>query len=478
MEYPEISLFLDGEWVAAAGRDTQPVINPATGKTIGSVALATIDDLDRALDAARRGFARWRRMTAYDRAAILHRAASLLRGRVDNVARLMTLEEGKTLAEAEGEVRATADILDWAAEEGRRADGRIIPTRVPGMRQSVLMEPIGPVAAFCPWNAPALMPGRKIAEALAAGCSCVVKPAEETPATAMEIVRAFADAGLPAGVLNTVFGDPDMVSRHLISSPVIRKISFTGSTRVGKLLGRLAGGHAKPATLELGGHAPVLVFADADLEQAATLSVAMKARNAGQLCGSPTRFIVEEAVFDRFVSLYRDRTAALRVGDGLDPESQMGPLANVRRVDAMEALVGDALTNGAVLETGGARRGNDGFFFEPTVLSRAAKESAVMNQEPFGPLSIICPVEGFDAAIAEANRLSYGLAAYAFTRSAKIAHAFSEEVEAGLVGINTFNVIVPESPVSGVKDSGFGVEGGREGVASYLHPRHVAHSTV
>jgi succinate-semialdehyde dehydrogenase / glutarate-semialdehyde dehydrogenase len=477
MDYPEIRLLLGGEWIGTADRQTRAVVNPATGREIGRVPMATSDDLDRALDAAETAFAQWRRMPAFDRAAIMHRAAMLLRERAETIARLMTLEQGKMLSEARGEVRVTADNIDWAAEEGRRAYGRIIPTRVPSMRQSVLMQPIGPVAAFSPWNAPALMPGRKAAEALGAGCSVIVKPAEETPATAMEVIRTFVEAGLPTGALGMVYGDPEMVSRHLITSPVIRKVSFTGSTRVGKHLASLAGAHAKPATMELGGHAPVIVLRDADVERAVEVSVAMKARNAGQLCGSPTRFVVEEPVFEHFAQSYCQRMAGLKVGSGLDPASEMGPLANVRRVEAMEALVADARAQGGRIETGGVRHGNEGFFFAPTVISRPGLDSAVMNEEPFGPVSAIMPVESYEAALAEANRLSFGLAAYCFTRSARMAHAFSEDVEAGLIGINTFNVITPESPVSGVKDSGYGGESGQEGVASFLHTRHVAHLT-
>lgn len=475
MRYPGISFLIDGVWVAPGRRDTVPVLNPATGRTIGSTPLATPADLDRALDAAGRAFATWRRVTAYERAAVLRRAAAIVRERAEGIARLMTLEEGKTLREALAEVRATADVVDWAAEEGRRADGRIIPTRVPGMRQSVLMEPIGPVAAFCPWNAPALMPGRKIAEALAAGCTVIVKPAEETPATAMEIVRAFLDAGVPAGALNLVFGVPDQVSRHLIASPVVRKITFTGSTRIGRQLGALAGAEAKPATLELGGHAPVLVFADADIAQVVRACIGMKARNAGQLCGSPTRFLIERPVFDQFADSYAKAASSLRIGNGMSEETEMGPLANARRVEAIETLVADARAHGAEVLAGGARVGDEGFFHAPTVIAGAPNETAVMNQEPFGPISVLRAVDGLEEALAEANRLPYGLAAYAFTRAAATVHAIEEGIEAGLLGINTFNVIVPESPVNGVKDSGFGVEGGREGVASYLYPRHVAH---
>lgn len=478
MPYPDIALLIEGEWIHAGNRASGAVLNPATAREIGRTPFATDDDLDRALESARRAFATWKQVTAYDRSRILRRAAQLIRERADGIARLMTIEEGKTLPESCAEVRTTADVVDWTAEEGRRADGRVIPGRVRGMSQTVLLEPVGPVAAFCPWNAPALMPGRKIAEALAAGCTVVVKPAEETPATAMEIVRAFVDAGVPPGALNMVFGVPDEVSRRLILSPVIRKITFTGSTRVGRQIGALAGGEAKPATLELGGHAPVLVFADADITQAVQACTAMKARNAGQLCGSPTRFLVQRTVYDEFAGRYAQAVAALKVGDGLSEGTEMGPLANARRVEAMDTLVSDARSDGAEVVTGGTRLQNEGFFFAPTVIAGASNNAVAMTQEPFGPLSLLRQVEDLDEAMAEANRLPYGLAAYAFTRDAAVADAFRTRIEAGLVGINTFSVITPESPVGGLKQSGFGVEGGHEGVRSYLHPRHVAHLAI
>lgn len=476
--YPaSLSLLIGGAWISAGSRATLPVLNPATGQEIGRVPCATSLDLDAALDSAERAFGTWRQVTAYDRAAVLHRAASLLRDRTANIAVAMVLEQGKTLPEALGELRATADVFDWAAEEGRRAYGRIIPGRLPGLHQSVVMQPLGPCAAFCPWNAPALMPGRKVAEAVAAGCTVIVKPAEECPATAQEVLRCLVDAGLPDGVLNIVFGDPDLISRRLIASPVIRKISFTGSTAVGRRLGALAGAEAKPITLELGGHAPVLVFEDADLERAVTLSVATKARNAGQLCGSPTRFYVAEPLHDRFTALYREQMAALRVGDGQLPETQMGPLANARRLSAIEGLVADAVDRGARVECGGKRLDRPGWFFAPTVLSQVPDDAAVLRQEPFGPISVIRPFRDLEEAIALANHLPFGLAAYAFTRSAAIAHTLGDRIEAGMLGINNFNVITTESPVGGVKDSGHGVEGGSEGVAAHLYPRHVAHLT-
>ncbi|HEU0221692.1 MAG TPA: NAD-dependent succinate-semialdehyde dehydrogenase [Paracoccaceae bacterium] len=477
MTHADLHLFIDGERLGSAGRETRPVINPATGQPLGELPLADATDLDRALEAAARAFPGWRATPPFVRAQILRRAAGLIRERADAIARLMVLEEGKVLAEARTELAVTADIIDWCAEEGRRTYGRVIPSRAPGLAQVALREPIGPVAGLSPWNAPALMPARMAAEALAAGCTCILKPAEEAPGTALEVARACADAGLPPGVLGMVFGVPAEVSRHLIASPVIRKVSFTGSVEVGRQLGSLAGAHVKPITLELGGHAPVMVFADADLERAADLAIAMKARNAGQLCGSPTRFLVEAPVHERFLRLYAERAAAIRLGDGLDPASQMGPLAHARRLAAMESFVADAEAKGARVETGGARRAGPGFFFAPTVLSGLTPECALMNREPFGPLSAFLSFERLEEAIAEANRLPYGLAAYAFTRSAATAAALKEGLEAGAVGINSFAVVSPETPFGGVKESGYGREGGIEGIAACMVTKYVAEAT-
>jgi len=476
VDHPALHLFIDGEWIGADTRDTLPVVDPATGLEIARLPVATEADLERALDSTARAFPAWRDTTAVDRGRILRRAAALLRERAATIAEVMTREQGGILARSRIEVLRSADVLDWCAEEGRRAYGRVIPTNTPGTRQLVLNEPIGPAVAFTPWNAPAFMPARKLGEALAAGCSCIIKPAEETPGTALEVVRALADAGLPAGVVNVVSGVPAMISRRLITSPVTRKISFTGSTEVGLQLGALAGGLAKPITLELGGHAPVLVFADADVEAAAELTAAMKINNAGQLCGSPTRILVEAPAYARFLERYRDRLAATRVGHGLDPASQMGPLANARRVAAMESFMADARARGAQVETGGVRLGERGCFFAPTLLAGTGRDCAILNREPFGPVSAILPFEHFEEAVAEANRLDFGLAAYAFTQSARIADDLMRALECGMLGINTFAVTSPESPVAGVKLSGHGAEGGTEGLASYRVTRFVAHA--
>ncbi|MCO5089753.1 NAD-dependent succinate-semialdehyde dehydrogenase [Bosea sp. (in: a-proteobacteria)] len=472
--YDELSLFIAGEWIGAKGRDTKSVINPATGEVLGELPLATAADLDRALEAAQAGFEVWRRTSPYERSRILRKAADLIRERADHIATQLTLEEGKTLAEARVETIAAADTFEWYAEEGRRAYGRIVPTRLAGQRHLVLREPVGVVAAFTPWNFPSLTPARKIAGALGAGCACILKAAEETPSTAIALVRALADAGLPKGILGLVFGDPAEVSTHLIGSPIVRKISFTGSTAVGKQLTKLAAEGMKRTTMELGGHAPVIVLDDADAIKAATASVTFKYRNAGQVCIAPTRFYVHESLHERFVDTFTGLAEGLRVGNGLDDGIQMGPLANKRRIEAMDTLIADARQHGATLRTGGERIGNAGHFYKPTVLADVPISARIMNEEPFGPVAIINRFGNFDDMIKEANRLPYGLASYAFTEAQRNVSALAESVEAGMLGINNFFVSVPESPFGGVKESGHGSEGGIEGLDAYLSTKLVS----
>lgn len=474
--YDSLHLFIDGAWLAADGRMTHQVLSPATGLPLGPLPLATTHDLDRAVAAAARAFDGWKKTPAYDRARILRRAADLVRERTEHIAGLLTQEEGKTLPEARREVGFAADVLEWFAEEGRRAYGRVVPPRAAGARQLVLREPVGPVAAFSPWNFPAGAPTLKIAAALAAGCTCVLKPAEETPATALAITRALADAGLPAGVLNVVFGVPAEVSRHLIAAPEIRKISFTGSVAVGKQLARLAAEGMKRVTMELGGHAPVVVFDDVDAEQVASASATMKYRNAGQICVSPTRFYVHKKLHDKFVAKFAAVARDTKVGDGLDAASAMGPVANARRLDAMGGFIADAAEHRAEIVTGGARIGNQGYFWQPTVLAHAPENARIMNEEPFGPVASIVPFEDFNDVVAHANRLPYGLAAYAFTNSAQRASAISDALQSGMVGINNFGVSMPETPFGGVKDSGYGSEGGLEGLDAYLSTKFVHQS--
>jgi succinate-semialdehyde dehydrogenase / glutarate-semialdehyde dehydrogenase len=472
--YPAISLFIDGAWTAAAAGRTIPVVNPATGETIGSVAHADRSDLDRALEAAEKGFRTWRKISAFDRSKIMRKAADLIRQRADAVAPLMTLEQGKPLPEAKAETLAAADIIDWFAEEARRAYGRVIPARAEGIYQLVIKEPVGPAAAFTPWNFPINQVVRKVSAALAAGCSVIVKAPEETPASPAELIRAFADAGVPAGAVNLVYGVPSEISEYLIPHPVIRKVSFTGSTVIGKHLAALAGAHMKRVTMELGGHAPTIVFDDADIDLAARLTSGAKLRNAGQVCVSPTRFLVQEAVYGDFVEKFTAAVAATKIGDGMESGTQMGPLANPRRIAAMEALIGDAVERGARIRTGGHRIGNKGNFFEPTVLTDVPQDARIMNEEPFGPVALIAPFGRFEDAVTEANRLPFGLAAYAYTRSARTANAVAAQVETGMMSINHHGLALPETPFGGVKDSGYGSEGGSEAIEAYLATKFVS----
>ncbi len=475
-QYQDTQLFIDGQWGPAEAGGVLPVLNPATGEEIGSLARAEHPDLDRALAAADRGFRVWRRTSAFDRAKLMRAAANLLRERAEGIARLMTLEQGKPLAEARMETLAAADIIDWFAGEAPRAYGRVIPSRASHVLQTVVREPVGPVAAFAPWNFPINQVVRKVSAALAAGCSIIVKGPEETPASPAELVRAFADAGLPAGVVNLVYGDPATISSYLIPHPVIRKITFTGSTPVGKQLAALAGAHMKRATMELGGHAPAIVFEDADVDVATRLLATGKFRNAGQVCVSPTRFLVQEGVYDRFVAGFTAAARAVKVGDGLAEGTVMGPLITARRVQAVDALVQDAVQKGAELVTGGERIGNAGNFYQPTVLSRVPLSARAMNEEPFGPVALMVPFRKLDEALEEANRLPYGLAAYAYTGSAATAQALSLNVESGMLSINHQGLALPETPFGGVKDSGHGSEGGSEAIEAYLVTKFVTHA--
>jgi succinate-semialdehyde dehydrogenase/glutarate-semialdehyde dehydrogenase len=471
--YSDVLLFIDGQWTKAAGGRTIPVVNPATGEAIGTVAHADKSDLDRALEAADRGFQQWRKVSAFDRSKIMRKAADLLRSRVDAIAPLLTLEQGKPLPEAKGETLAGADVIDWFAEEARRAYGRVIPARAEGVYQLVVKEPVGPVAAFTPWNFPINQVVRKLSCALAAGCSIIVKAPEETPAAPAELIRCFADAGVPNGVINLVYGVPAEISEYLIPHPIIRKMSFTGSTAVGKQLAAIAGAHMKRVTMELGGHAPSIVFDDADVDLAAKLLSVNKLRNAGQVCVSPTRLLVQEGIYNDFVGKFTAGVAAAKIGNGMESGTQMGPMANERRIAAMEGFIGDAVQKGATLKTGGNRIGNKGNFFEPTVLTDVPMNSRIMNEEPFGPVAVIAPFKSFDDVVEEANRLPYGLAAYAYTRSAKTAQAIAASVETGMISINHHGLALPEVPFGGVKDSGYGSEGGSEAIEAYLNTKFV-----
>ncbi|MGC3931538.1 NAD-dependent succinate-semialdehyde dehydrogenase [Pseudomonas atacamensis] len=472
--YDPLHLFIGGEWISAEGRDTAAVVNPATGREIGRVPLATLGDLDHALDVTRLSFEQWRQTVPDKRAKILKRAADLILERAPQIAAQMTLEEGKPLNESLDEVTRAAEYFEWFAESARRIDGRVVPANRPGVMQLVKRQAIGPVAAFTPWNFPAITPARKLSAALAAGCSVILKPGEESPSTALALARALDDAGLPKGVLQVVFGVPDQVSSHLIDSPIIRKVTFTGSVPIGRLLSARAAEGVKPITLELGGHGPVLVFEDADIEKAAVEGVANRFRGTGQVCISSTRFLIQRGAYQAFVDHFVAATQALRIGDGLHPDTQVGPLANPRQLAKMEELVADAVEKGARVLVGGEALSGEGYFFQPTVLADVPMNARVMHEEPFGPIAVLMPFDELADGLQEANRLPYGLSAYAFTSSARMAIDVADGLEAGMIGINQYRIIATELPFGGMKESGHGSEGGIEGIEHYLTHKFIS----
>lgn len=472
--YDPLYLFIGGEWMSAEGRASAPVVNPATGREIGRVPLATAEDLDQALETARLSFEEWRQTTPDKRAKILKRAADLILQRAPDIAAQMTLEEGKPLGESMDEVTRAAEYFEWFAESARRIDGRVVPANRPGVLQLVKRQAIGPVAAFTPWNFPAITPARKLSAALAAGCSVILKPGEESPATALALARALDDAGLPKGVLQVVFGIPDQVSSHLIASPVIRKVTFTGSVPIGKLLSARAAEGVKPITLELGGHGPVLVFEDADVKKAAVEGVANRFRGTGQVCISSTRFLIQRGAYQTFVDHFVAATGALKIGNGLHPHTQVGPLANPRQLAKMEELVADAVEKGARVLVGGEALSGEGFFFQPTVLADVPMDARVMHEEPFGPIALLMPFDELADGLKEANRLPYGLSAYAFTSSARTAIDVADGLEAGMIGINQYRIVATELPFGGMKESGHGSEGGVEGIEHYLTHKFIS----
>lgn len=476
MSYPDTLLFINGTWRPASTNDWIAVLDPASGLQIGRVAKAERPDLDDALETASGAFADWKRTSPLVRSALMRKAAQLMRHRAGTIARIMSQEQGKPLAQAEGEVLLSADVIDWFAEEARRSYGQVIPARQSGVTQLTIKEAVGPVAAFTPWNFPVNQVARKVALALGAGCTIVVKAAEETPASPAAMVACFADVGLPAGVLNLVYGNPSEISEYLITHPVIKKVSFTGSTAVGKQLASLAGRSMKRVTMELGGHAPVLVFDDADIDLAAKTMAATKFRNAGQVCISPTRFLVQSSVADHFTKAFVQAAENIKIGPWTDPDSAMGPLANERRIFALERLIDDAIERGAVRQTGGRRIGNEGCFFEPTVLADVPSDALLMNEEPFGPIAVINRFADDDDAFVEANRLSYGLAAYGWSGSSARTQRMQDEIGAGMISINHIGLSLPELPFGGIGDSGIGTEGGSEAMEAYLQTRFITRS--
>lgn len=476
--YPDTQLLIGGQWREAENARKITVRNPANGQVIGHVAHASLSDLNDAIRWAEQGFGVWRRTCAYERQIILRRAANILRDRINEIAILLTLEQGKPLREAEAEVRAAAITTDWLADEALRQYGRIVPSRKQEIVQQVIVEPVGPVAAFTPWNFPINQVVRKLVSALAAGCSFLCKAPEETPASPAALFQAFLDAGVPAGVLGLVYGDPAQISQHLISSPVIRKVTFTGSTEIGKHLAALSGRYMKRCTMELGGHAPVIIAEDADIDLAVQSMGAAKIRNAGQVCISPTRFLVHKTVRAKFVESMLSYFSEVQVGDGMDPRTLMGPLANERRVMALRNLVADAKEKGANVLCGDDRVCGNGYFFSPTLLDEVPLQSNIMNQEPFGPVVVVRTFEYLEQALEEANRLPFGLAAYGFTRSVKTMHQLTQGLEAGLIWLNQSPLALPEMPFGGVKDSGYGSEGGPEALEAYSVIKSVSAAMV
>lgn len=478
MMYKDTQLFIAGKWQDAINGRTLAVFNPATGQEIGRVAHAGIADLDRALVAAQKGFEVWRDLPAFERAKIMRRAAGLVRERAGAIAAVLTQENGKPLVEAKGETMAAADIIEWFADEGMRVYGRIVPSRSLAIRQLVVKDPVGPVAAFTPWNFPINQVVRKLSAALASGCSILIKAPEETPAAPAALIQAFADAGLPEGVAGLVYGNPAEISNYLIAHPIIRKVTFTGSTPVGKQLAALAGQHMKRVTMELGGHAPVIICEDADIQLAVKAAGTAKFRNAGQVCISPTRFLVHRSAQKEFAEALAAYARGLKVGDGRIEGTQMGPLANSRRLTAMAEFTQDAVKQGARLLAGGERIGDVGNFWQPTVLDDVPLSAKVFNDEPFGPMAAIRAFDKIEEAIAEANRLSLGLAGYAFTRSLKNTHLLSQRVEVGMLWINQPPTPSAELPFGGIKDSGYGSEGGPEAMEAYLNTRAVSITNI
>ena len=473
-DYPELKLFIGGEWVTTEGRKTESVLNPATEQVLGELPHASTVDLDRALMTIEEGFTEWRSIIPMERGRILNKTAALLRERMNEIAPIATMESGKTLMQARMEVNLSANIFEWYAEEGRRAYGRLIPRQGPGTRMMVVKDPIGPAAGFTPWNFPIGNPARKYGAALGAGCSCILKPAEETPASAMAVTQCLLDAGVPPKAVALVFGVPAEVSSYILASPVIRAMSFTGSIPVGKQLMKLCADRMIRTTMELGGHAPVVVFDDVDINKVLDGAVPFKFANAGQICVSPTRFYIQEKIYEDFVKGFTERVKQITVGNGLDENNRMGPMIHSRRRDAVEELIQDAINHGAKLHTGGKRLDGPGYFFEPTVISDVNNDARIMNEEPFGPVAIMNPFKDFDSVIQQANRLSYGLAGYAFTNDARISRLLGDQLEAGMLGINTFGISLPESPFGGVKESGHGSEEGIEGLESFLVTRTIS----
>jgi acyl-CoA reductase-like NAD-dependent aldehyde dehydrogenase len=466
--YRAPQLLIGGQWRDGRHERRQTLVNPANTQPLDQLTLADARDLHDALAATEKAFAHWRQVPAHERCVRLERGVARMREQTERIATLLTLEQGKPLAEARMECAMAADLIKWYAEEARRIYGRLIPARLPSSRMDVLKLPVGPVAAFSPWNFPLVLSARKIGGALAAGCSIILKAAEETPASVAAMVDCLAQE-LPEGVLQLVFGVPAEVSGTLIASPVIRKVTFTGSVPVGRQLAELAARHLKRITLELGGHAPVIVCDDADIARTVSLMVGHKFRNAGQACLAPTRFFVARPRHGDFVDAFATASRSLKLGAGMDSSTQMGPLANTRRQAAVLDLIARTVEQGAQAHRGGVPE--SGSFVAPTLLTNVSIDAPAMQEEPFGPVACVMPFDRLDEAVALANRNAYGLAGYLFTDSAKAILQVSQHLEVGSLAVNGIGVSVPEAPFGGVKDSGYGSESGTEGMEAFLETK-------
>lgn len=475
MTYPQLSLYIDGQFIHGGGRKEADILNPASHAVLGKLPHATTEDLNLALASAQRAFEEWKKTPAIERGKILRKAAGLMRERANDIGKGITMDQGKPLAESTGEVLSCGEHAEWHAEECRRIYGRVIPARNIAVRQTVLREPVGVVAAFSPWNFPFSQAVRKVCAALGAGCTIILKGPEDAPSACVALAKIFHDAGLPPGVLNLVWGVPSEVSEHLLNSPIVRKISFTGSTQVGKMLAAKAASQMKRCTLELGGHAPVIVCDDADLDRALSQLVTFKFRNAGQVCISPTRFYVQEGVYERFAEGFVETAGALKLGDGMAEGTQMGPLAQQRRVTAVTGFVEDARERGASVLLGGAPVPGVGNFFAPTVLADLPDDARLLNEEPFGPVAGLIRFKTIDEVLKRANSLPYGLASYVFTQSSHNAHMLSTGLAAGMVSINHLGLALAETPFGGINDSGMGSEGGIETFDGYLNTKFITH---
>lgn len=470
------SIFINGTWKNVETHNTQTVYNPATLEAITNVANGGMQETRDGIHAAKEAFPTWSGMSGRERSRILYKAAERMQEDADRLGEILTIEQGKPLQEATGEVKGAANFLLWYAEEASRAYGEWLPSSVSSKRMLVIPQPIGVVGAITPWNFPSSMITRKLGPALAAGCTTVLKPSPETPLSAIEIVKIFEEAGMPDGVVNLVTGNADTIGKEMLTNKDVRMITFTGSTEVGKHLMREGADQMKKVSLELGGHAPIIVFDDADLDKAATMSLASKFRNNGQTCICANRLYVHESVADAFTEKLKEKVEQMKIGSGMEEGVDIGPLINEKQSEKVQDHLDDAIEKGAQVVTGGHKWNNglDGYFYEPTVLKSITDDMDVVNKETFGP---ILPIQTFtedDTAVQQANNTDYGLAAYIFTENTSRTLKVSEALEYGIVGVNDVFPSVPESPFGGIKQSGNGKEGGHHGMEEFMEQKFVS----